>query len=54
MALESETSQFVHRANIRKYESILKTYVTNHERRFIERRLAEEQTALQLQWEHRV
>jgi hypothetical protein len=47
MTLETETSRFVHRANILKYKRILTTYVTDHERRFIERRLAEEQAALQ-------
>ena len=38
--------QFVHRANIAKYERILATYLTEHERRLIEARLADEQAAL--------
>jgi len=37
--------QFVHRANIAKYKRILTTYLTEHERRFVEARLAEEQAA---------
>lgn len=47
MTPNTEVSQFVHRANIAKYQKILTTYLTEHERRFVERRLAEEQTALQ-------
>ena len=42
---------FGHRANITKYQKILATYLTAEERRFVERRLAEEQAALQqLAW----
>ncbi len=52
MALRMETAeQFAHRANIAKYQRILATYLTAEERRFVERRLAEEQAALQqLAW----
>jgi hypothetical protein len=39
--------QFAHRANIARYQKILATYLTAEERRFVERRLAEEQAALQ-------
>jgi hypothetical protein len=39
--------QFAHRANIERYRKILKTYLTTEERGFVERRLAEEQAALQ-------
>jgi hypothetical protein len=41
------TEQFVHRTNIAKYRRILGTYLTTEERRFVERRLAEEQALLQ-------
>ena len=48
MMLQSETTQqFVHRENIVRYRRILGTYLTAEERRFVERRLLEEQTALQ-------
>ena len=52
MTLRMETTeQFVHRANIERYQKILATYLTAEERRFIECRLAEEQAALQqLAW----
>ena len=44
-------AQFAHRANIARYEKILTTYLTAKERRFLERRLSEEQAALQhLAW----
>jgi hypothetical protein len=39
--------QFGHRANIDRYRKILGTYLSAEERRFVERRLAEEQAALQ-------
>jgi hypothetical protein len=39
--------QFAHRAKITRYQKILATYLTAEERRFVERRLAEEQAALQ-------
>ena len=48
MALRMETvERFGHLANITKYQKILATYLTAEERRFVERRLAEEQAALQ-------
>jgi hypothetical protein len=40
-------SKFVCRQNIRRYERLLKTELTDLERAFIERRLAEEKQALQ-------
>ena len=52
MTLRMETAdQFAHRSNIAKYQKILATYLTIEERRFVERRLAEERAALQqLAW----
>jgi len=52
MTLRMESAdQFAHRANIAKYQKILSTYLTAEERRFVERRLAEERAALQqLAW----
>jgi hypothetical protein len=48
MALRMDTPErFAHRANIARYQKILATYLTVEERRFVERRLAEEQVALQ-------
>jgi hypothetical protein len=48
MTLRMETTeQFVCRANIEKYRKILATYLTAEERRFVEHRLAEEQSFLQ-------
>ena len=41
------TQEFVHRANIVKYQRILGTFLTDYERHFVEHRLSEEQTALQ-------
>jgi hypothetical protein len=41
------TLLWVHQANIERYRKILRTYLTAEEIRFIERRLAEEQAALQ-------
>lgn len=38
---------FVHRENIARYRRILGTYLAAEERRFIERRLREEQTELE-------
>ena len=46
--MRTETAErFARRANIAKYQKILATYLTAEERRFVERRLAEEQVALQ-------
>ena len=38
--------RFVHSENIRCYQKILRTYLTDKERCFVERRLAEEKAAL--------
>ena len=52
MTMQMEaTYEFVHRANITRYQRILGTYLTAEGRRFVELRLAEEQAALQqLAW----
>jgi len=51
LQMETKTQQFVHRMNIARYQRILGTYLTAEERRFVERRLAEERAALQqLAW----
>jgi hypothetical protein len=45
----SETERFflfAHRANIQRYEKLLRTRLTDHERAFIERRIDEERQAL--------
>lgn len=47
MSRSETTQQFVHRENIVRYKRILGTYLTGEERRFIERRLREEQMSLQ-------
>jgi len=48
MKLRMETAeQFAHRANIARYQKLLATYLTAQERCFVERRLVEEQVALQ-------
>jgi hypothetical protein len=48
MRLRIETAeQFARRSNIARYRRILATYLTAEERRFVERRLAEEQVAFQ-------
>ena len=39
---------FAHRANIERYERLLQTHLTDHERAFIQRRLDEERRALAL------
>ena len=39
--------QFAHQTNIERYRRILATHLTVEERRFVERRLNEEQTALE-------
>ena len=46
MAKNDIMQKFIHRTNIVKYEKILATYLTADERRFVERRLAEERAAL--------
>jgi hypothetical protein len=40
------TLRWAHQTNIVRYQKLLKTYLTDHERRFIERRLADEVEAL--------
>jgi hypothetical protein len=45
--MEAAQRQFIHRENIARYGRILATYLTVDERRFVERRMAEEQAALQ-------
>ncbi len=47
MSRKMGVMEFVHRANIAKYQKILTTYLTSYERDFVERRLAEERAALQ-------
>ena len=48
MTLELHTNlKFVHRTNIARYKKILATYLTDEERHFVERRLAEEQASLE-------
>jgi predicted house-cleaning noncanonical NTP pyrophosphatase (MazG superfamily) len=39
--------RWTHQANIERYRRLLKTYLTEHEREFIQNRLAEEMQALQ-------
>ena len=39
---------YAHRMNIERYQRLLRTYLADNERRFVERRLAEEQAALHL------
>ncbi|MEJ2375563.1 MAG: hypothetical protein P8Y71_09125 [Pseudolabrys sp.] len=43
----SEALRSAHRANIDRYCRLLQTHLTDHEREFVERRIAEEQEALQ-------
>jgi len=46
MARNMDVQCFAYRANIVRYRKILTTYLTTEERRFVERRLSEEQAAL--------
>ena len=46
MSINMTMAEFVHQANVVKYRKILATYLTPHEREFVERRLAEECAAL--------
>jgi len=39
--------QSAHRANIERYRRLLESHLTDHERQFVERRIAEERQALQ-------
>ncbi|MEJ2434977.1 MAG: hypothetical protein P8Y53_18140 [Pseudolabrys sp.] len=43
----SEALRSAHCANIDRYRRLLQTHLTDHERQFVERRIAEEQEALQ-------
>jgi hypothetical protein len=48
MTLQDDTMQhFVHRENIARYQRILRTCLTADERRFVKRRLLEEQSAVE-------
>jgi hypothetical protein len=47
MTTDIERQRFVIRAHIVRYERILTTYLTPHERAYIERRLAEENSAFE-------
>jgi hypothetical protein len=40
------TRSFAHQKNIERYRKLLRTYLTDNERLFVQRRLAEEQAAL--------
>ena len=42
----AKTKQWAHQANIDRYRKLLKTYLTDNERDFVERRLDEEKKAL--------
>lgn len=42
----SQMQEFAHRANIERYKRILQTSLTDHERAFIQKRLAEERSSL--------
>jgi len=44
----NSTLKYACRTNIERYQRLLKTYLTDHERQFVEHRLAEEQEALRL------
>ena len=47
MAIKTTAFEFAHQANIERYCKILQTHLTAQKRAFIERRLAEEQAAIQ-------
>jgi hypothetical protein len=40
------TEQYAHRQNLARYRRLLDTHLTAEERRFVERRVSEEQAAL--------
>ncbi len=44
--LDKKLSQFVHEANVVKYQRILQTHLTDYERSFVQRRLAQERSLL--------
>ena len=43
----SKALRSAHRANIDRYRRLLQTHLTDDERQFVERRIAEEEAALQ-------
>jgi hypothetical protein len=47
MFFRETTQQYAHRQNIARYRRLLDTKLTADERRFVERRVAEERAALQ-------
>ena len=47
MIEESFARLRTHRNNVQRYRKLLETRLTNHERQFIQRRLSEEQTAIE-------
>ncbi len=46
MLEEKAHSRFVHEANVAKYQRILRTHLTDYERSFVQRRLAQELSLL--------
>jgi len=46
MFFRETTEQYAHRQNLTRYRKLLATHLTAEERRFVERRVAEEQAAL--------
>jgi hypothetical protein len=42
----ASTLRWAHQANAVRYEKLLRTHLTDHERRFVQRRLSEERDAL--------
>jgi hypothetical protein len=46
MFFRETTEQYAHRQNLDRYRRLLATHLTAEERRFVERRMAEEQAAL--------
>jgi hypothetical protein len=47
MSSDIAVRKFAHQTNIDRYRKILNTFLSLHERSFVERRLAEEKVALQ-------
>lgn len=46
MFFRETTEQYAHRQNLARYRKLLATHLTAEERRFVERRVVEEQKAL--------
>jgi len=46
MFFRETTEQYAHRQNLARYRKLLATHLTAEERRFVERRVVEEQAAL--------